>query len=472
MAQGTARADIGVYGLGTMGSALALNFADKGFNVAVTNREPNWIGDFIKEAGDLGAKLTGHTELADFVQAIKAPRTILFMIPSGKPMDMMIETIKPLLSDGDTIIDGGNANFKETRRRSAELDGTGLHFVGMGVSGGEDGARHGPSMMVGGTAHSWTQLKPMAEAIAAKFEGEACVDHLGPDGAGHFVKTVHNGIEYADMQMISEIYGLLRDQGGQAPAQIGQMFDRWAGGPLSSYLIEISGAALQSTDSKTGKPMVDVILDKAGQKGTGRWTLVEALTLGVSANTIEAAVGARGWSSEKDMRVAAEPLMDKGTLTADLPPEDDMENAMLAGRILGHAQGFRILSAASEEFEWSLDMARIAEIWRAGCIIRSALLDEFAEAFRNELPFDHLILAPSMRKRLAGSISGLRRVVSASVLTGQPVPALSAALAWHDSMALGRGTANMIQSQRDFFGAHGFERLDMDGKHHGDWNEV
>tara|TARA_B110000908_G_scaffold38047_1_gene45797 strand:+ start:6226 stop:7644 length:1419 start_codon:yes stop_codon:yes gene_type:complete len=472
MAKGTAGADIGVYGLGTMGSALALNFADKGFDVAVTNREPNWIDGFIKEAGDLGPKLTGHAGLADFVQAIKAPRTILFMIPSGKPMDMMIEVIKPLLSKGDTIIDGGNADFNETRRRSAALDGTGLHFVGMGVSGGEDGARYGPSMMVGGTVHSWTQLKPMAEAIAAKFEGDPCVDHLGPDGAGHFVKTVHNGIEYADMQMISEIYGLLRDQGGQAPDQIGQMFERWTKGPLSSYLIEITGAALQSTDSKTGKPMVDVILDKAGQKGTGRWTLVEALKLGVSANTIEAAVGARGWSSEKDMRMAAEPLLDKGALAADLPSEDDQENAMLAGRILGHAQGFRILSSASEEFEWSLDMARIAEIWRAGCIIRSALLDEFAAAFRAELPFDHLILAPAMRKRLAGSISGLRRVVSASVLTGQPVPALSAALAWHDSMALGRGTANMIQSQRDFFGAHGFERVDEDGKHHGDWNEV
>jgi 6-phosphogluconate dehydrogenase len=472
MAKGTAGADIGVYGLGTMGSALALNFADKGFDVAVTNREPNWIDGFIKEAGDLGPKLTGHAGLADFVQAIKAPRTILFMIPSGKPMDMMIEVIKPLLSKGDTIIDGGNADFNETRRRSAALDGTGLHFVGMGVSGGEDGARYGPSMMVGGTVHSWTQLKPMAEAIAAKFEGDPCVDHLGPDGAGHFVKTVHNGIEYADMQMISEIYGLLRDQGGQAPDQIGQMFERWTKGPLSSYLIEITGAALQSTDSKTGKPMVDVILDKAGQKGTGRWTLVEALKLGVSANTIEAAVGARGWSSEKDMRMVAEPLLDKGALAADLPSEDDLENAMLAGRILGHAQGFRILSSASEEFEWSLDMARIAEIWRAGCIIRSALLDEFAAAFRAELPFDHLILAPAMRKRLAGSISGLRRVVSASVLTGQPVPALSAALAWHDSMALGRGTANMIQSQRDFFGAHGFERVDEDGKHHGDWNEV
>lgn len=472
MAQDTAGADIGVYGLGTMGSALALNFADKGFTVAVTNRESAWINGFVKEAGDLGPKLTGHADLADFVQGIKAPRTILFMIPSGKPMDMMIETIKPLLSEGDTIIDGGNADFNETRRRSAELDGTGLHFVGMGVSGGEDGARHGPSMMVGGTLHSWTQLKPMAEAIAAKFEGELCVDHLGPDGAGHLVKTVHNGIEYADMQMISEIYGLLRDQGQRAPEQIGQMFDRWSKGPLSSYLIEITGAALQSIDSKTGEPMVDVILDKAGQKGTGRWTLVEALKLGQSANTIEAAVGARGWSSEKDMRVAAEPLMDRGALSAEVPSEDDLENAMLAGRILGHAQGFRILSAASDEFEWSLDMARIAEIWRAGCIIRSALLDEFAAAFRAELPFDHLILAPAMRERLAGSIAGLRRVVSAAVLTGQPVPALSAALAWHDTMTLGRGTANMIQSQRDFFGAHGFERLDQDGKHHGDWNDV
>jgi 6-phosphogluconate dehydrogenase len=472
MAQGTAGADIGVYGLGTMGSALALNLADNGFTVAVTNREADWIGDFIKEAEGLKGDLTGHAELADFVQAIKAPRTILFMIPSGKPMDMMIETIKPLLSDGDTIIDGGNADFNATRARSAALDGTGLHFVGMGVSGGEDGARHGPSMMVGGTVHSWTKLKPMAEAIAAKFEGEPCVDHLGPDGAGHFVKTVHNGIEYADMQMISEIYGLLRDQAGQAPAQIGQMFDRWSKGPLSSYLIEITGAALQSIDSKTGKPMVDVILDKAGQKGTGRWTLIEALKLGQSANTIEAAVGARGWSSEKDMRLAAEPMLEKGALAADVPSDDDLENAMMAARILGHAQGFRILSSASEEFEWSLDMARIAEIWRAGCIIRSALLDEIAAAFRAELPFDHLILAPAIVERLAGSISGLRRVVSAAALLGQPVPALSAALAWYDSMALGRGTANMIQSQRDFFGAHGFERLDDDGKHHGDWNDV
>ncbi len=466
------KADIGVYGLGTMGSALALNFADKGFAVAVSNREDDWIAPFLAEAGDLADRITGHADLAAFVAAIKAPRTILFMIPSTKPMDDMIATIKPLLEDGDTIIDGGNADFNDTRRRSAELAGTGLHFVGMGVSGGEDGARHGPSMMVGGTDHSWTQLKPMAEAIAAKFEGAPCVDHLGPDGAGHFVKTVHNGIEYADMQMIAELYGLMRDQGGMAAPAIGDVFARWAKGPLSSYLIEITAAALHSTDSQTGQPMVDVIRDQAGQKGTGRWTLIEALKMGQSASTIEAAVGARGWSSERTVRLAAQDMMDPAAQPADMPGEDDMENAMLAARILGHAQGFRILAAASEEFGWSLDMARIAEIWRAGCIIRSALLDDFADAFRGDLPHGHLILAPAMRDRLAAALPGLRRVVAASALTGQPVPALSAALAWHDTMAKGRGTANMIQAQRDFFGAHGFERLDSDGKHHGDWNRA
>lgn len=465
-------ADIGVYGLGTMGSALALNLADNGFQVAVTNREADWIDGFLSEAGELNARLSGHADLAEFVQAIKTPRTILFMIPSGKPMDMMIAAITPLLTKGDTIIDGGNADFNDTRRRSAEMDGTGLHFVGMGVSGGEDGARHGPSMMVGGTAYSWTQFKPMAQAIAAKFNGDACVDHLGPDGAGHFVKTVHNGIEYADMQMIAELYGLMRDQGGQSAPEIGDVFARWSNGALSSYLIEITAAALKSVDSKTGGAMVDVILDKAGQKGTGRWTLIEALKLGQSVNTIEAAVGARGWSSEKDMRLDADRLLAKGAQIADTPSVSDMEDAMLAGRILGHAQGFRVLFAASAEFNWSLDMARISEIWRAGCIIRSTLLDDFAAAFRAEIPHDHLILASEMRARLATALPGLRRVVSAAVLVGQPMPALSAALAWHDTMALGRGTANMIQAQRDFFGAHGFERLDESGKHHGDWNAV
>ena len=465
-------ADIGVYGLGTMGSALALNFADHGFDVAVCNREADWVDAFIKEAGPLASKLTGAQTLAEFVTAIARPRSILFMIPSGAPMDAMIEAITPLLDEGDTIIDGGNADFNDTRRRSAAMLGNGLHFVGMGVSGGEHGARFGPSMMVGGTEHSWEQMRPMVEAIAAKFEGDPCVAHLGPDGAGHFVKTIHNGIEYADMQMIAEVYGILRDAGGQGAHAIGALFERWQAGPLSSYLIEVSAAALQSTDAKTGEPMVDVILDQAGQKGTGRWTVIEALKMGQSANTIAAAVGARGWSSEKDTRVMAEPLLAAAVQDVDMPSDDDLEMALLAGRILAHAQGFRVLWAASEDFEWDLDMARISEIWRAGCIIRSALLDEFAEAFRNELPACHLILAPSMRARLEESIGALRRVVSAGVSLGTALPALSSSLAWYDTMRRARGTANLIQAQRDYFGAHGFDRIDEKGKFHGDWNPL
>lgn len=465
-------ADIGVYGLGTMGSALALNLAEKGFDVAVCNREIDWIAKFIEEAGDLAPKLTETKTLAAFVDAIAAPRSILFMIPSGAPMDDMIAAISPLLEAGDTIIDGGNADFNATRRRSEAMIGTGLHFVGMGVSGGEEGARRGPSMMVGGTDHSWLQLRPMAEAIAAKYKGDPCVAHLGTDGAGHFVKTVHNGIEYADMQMIAEVYGMLRDAGGQSTAEIGALFERWQSGALSSYLIEVSAAALQSTDRKTGQPMVDVIRDQAGQKGTGRWTLIEALKMGQSASAIEAAVGARGWSSEKATRELAEPLLAASVQDVDMPGSDDFEMALLAGRILAHAQGFRIMSAASEEYEWSLDMARISEIWRAGCIIRSSLLDEFAAAFRADLPGGHLILAPAMRTRLEASIGALRRVVSAGVSLGVALPALSASLAWYDTMRRGRGTANLIQAQRDFFGAHGFDRIDEIGKFHGDWNDL
>lgn len=465
-------ADFGVYGLGTMGSALALNLADSGFTVAVSNREAEWIAPFLAEAGPLAERLTGAESLEAFVAAIARPRSILFMIPSGAPVDAMIAAIKPLLDEGDTLIDGGNADFHDTRRRSAELEGTGLHFVGMGVSGGEAGARNGPSMMVGGSDHSWEQFQPMAEAIAADFEGSPCVAHLGPDGAGHFVKTVHNGIEYADMQMIAEVYGLLRDAGGQGAVKIGNLFAEWQKGPLSSYLIEVSAAALLSVDTQTGTPMVDVIRDQAGQKGTGRWTLIEALKMGQSANTIEAAVGARGWSSEKAVREMAEPLLPEGVQDAPLPEPGDLEQALLAGRIIGHAQGFRILSAASEEFEWSLDMARISEIWRAGCIIRSALLDEFADAFRGELPGGHLILAPAMRKRLEESVPALRRVVAAGALLGVALPALSAALAWYDTMRRARGTANMIQAQRDFFGAHGFERQGEEGKFHGTWNPL
>ena len=463
------KADIGVYGLGTMGSALALNLTDKGFTVAITNRELDWIAPFLKEAGPLAARLVPCETQDAFVASLKTPRTMLFMIPSGPPMDEMIAQLRPLLQTGDTLIDGGNADFHDTRRRTAEMGGTGLHFVGMGVSGGEEGARHGPSMMVGGSDHSWAQLRPMAEAIAARFETAPCVAHLGPDGAGHFVKTVHNGIEYADMQMIAEIYGLLRDGAGWDAARIGAVFDGWAKGPLASFLVEITGQVLAAVDPETGLPMVDVILDQAGQKGTGRWTVIEALKLGQSASVIEGAVAARAWSSEKDARVVAADRLVGAGQPADLPETAVLAQALLAGRILSHAQGFRVMAAASASYNWALDLARIAEIWRAGCIIRSALLDDIAVAFRTAPPEGHLILSPTIRAELAGCIGGLRQVVAMAVQRGLPVPALSASLSWYDSLRQARGSTNLIQAQRDVFGAHGFARLDKDGVFHGDW---
>ncbi len=462
-------ADIGIYGLGTMGSALALNMADKGFEVAVTNRETDWIADFITEADTLSGNLHPHDRLEDFVAGLSKPRAILFMIPSGKPMDMMIEAIAPLLDEGDTIIDGGNANFHDTRRRSAELAAQGLHFVGMGVSGGEDGARNGPSIMVGGTDQSWAKLKPVIEAIAAKFEGEPCAAHLGPDGAGHFVKTVHNGIEYADMQMIAEVYGLLRDGRSWPPVKVGALFEAWDKGALNSFLMEVSAKVLQATDSKTGEPAVDVILDRAGQKGTGRWTLIEALSLGQSASAIEAAVGARSWSAALEMRAEGEARFgaaDGGVKVSDR----DLEAALLGARIIAYAQGFQILAAASAKYDWALDMARIAEIWRAGCIIRSALLDDISEAFRGGVPSDQMHLAPRFVDALKAGSEAMRRVFGAAIAAGFPMPAMGAALAWFDTMRQSRGTTNLVQAQRDFFGHHGFERRDTgEAGQHGPW---
>lgn len=461
-----AQANIGVYGLGTMGSALALNLAEQGFDVAVTNRETEWIGDFISEAGELADRLHPHEALDDFVRGLKTPRVILFMIPSGAPMDAMIEAITPLLEPGDTIIDGGNANFNDTRRRSAALARDDLHFVGMGVSGGEKGARHGPSIMVGGTAHSWAQLEPMLRAIAADYEGDPCVDHLGPDGAGHFVKTVHNGIEYADMQMIAEIYALLRFGKGMAAREIGRQFEAWNRGALRSYLVEITGKLLSYEEN--GAPFVDLIGDAAGQKGTGRWTVVEAIRMGQSASTIEAAVAARSWSSEKALRERLAAVYGDAREAVDLPVEA-LEQAFLAGRILAYAQGFRILRQAAEEFDWPLDFARIAEIWRAGCIIRSALLDDIAEAFRKGGAERQLIEAQAIADMISGAVPGLRRSVGEAMANGHAVPALSGALSFFDTMRQGSGTANIIQAQRDFFGQHGFELLGQTGKHHGPW---
>ncbi len=465
------KADIGVYGLGTMGSALALNMAEKGFKVAITNREVDWIPDLLARAGDLATGLAPHDRLEDFVASLQTPRVILFMIPSGAPMDSMIEAVTPLLQPGDTIIDGGNADFHDTRRRAAQLAPADLHFVGMGTSGGQEGARHGPCLMVGGSDHSWAQLEPILTRIAASYKGTPCVAHLGPDGAGHFVKTVHNGIEYAEMQSIAEICSLLRNGRAFAPAQIGRLFEAWNDGPLHSYLIEITARLMQCTDPLTGHPMVDVIKDSAGQKGTGRWTVIEAQKLGQGASMIEAAVAARSWSSEKETRQEAERIL--GGARGAIALEDEvLEEALRAVRLLGYAQGFRLLSAASDTYGWALDHTRIARVWRAGCIIRSAMLDDIAETFDDAPPEGHLILAPAMARILALTVPSLRSTVAAAVSAGHAVPALAAALSWYDSMRQGFGTANIIQAQRDVFGRHGFERLGASGLHHGPWSDT
>lgn len=462
-------ASLGLYGLGTMGSALALNILDNGFALHVANRTPEVTERFRAEAGPLGAGgLRVHDSLEAMAREMPAPRAIILMVPAGAPVDDAIERLCDALEAGDTIIDAGNTDFHDTRRRTAMVEARGLTFIGMGVSGGEEGARHGPSIMVGGTPTAYGKIKPVITAIAAKFEGGACADHLGPDGAGHFVKTVHNGIEYADMQMLAEAYGLMRYGGGMTPAEIGARFEAWDKGVLKSYLVEISGKVLQAVDRETGHPAVDVILDSAGQKGTGRWTVIEALKMGQSASAIEAAVGARGWSSEKDARVAGEEILGTRRGPVEIAPET-YEQALLAARVIAYAQGFRILGAASEEYEWGLDYARIAEIWRAGCIIRSALLDDIAAAFRGEMPHGALIFAPAFAARLKECLPALRAVVAAAVQAGHPVPAFSAALAWIDTMAQGRGTTDLVQAQRDFFGRHGFVRLGGEAGSHGPW---
>ena len=462
-------ASLGLYGLGTMGAALALNILERGFPLHVANRTAAKVPTFLDGAGPLAARATGHESLAAMAAAMPSPRAVILMVDAGAAVDQAIDALLPVLQPGDTIVDCGNADFHDTRRRAADIEARGLTYLGVGVSGGEEGARHGPAIMAGGRPEAWAHLAPVFEAIAAKYQGEPCAALMGPDGAGHFVKTVHNGIEYADMQLIAETYGLLRHGMGHAPQAIGDLFARWDEGRLKSYLVEISAAVLRAVDPATAGPVVDVILDQAGQKGTGRWTVVEALALGQSASTIEAAVGARGWSAEKGTRVAGEGILGTQRMGVDLS-EDDLEGALLAGRIVAYAQGFRILLAASESYGWNLDQARVAETWRAGCIIRSALLGDIAAAFRGEMPHGQLIFAPAFAADLRASLPSLRRVVAAAAMGAHPVPALSAALAFADTFAQGRGTTDLVQGQRDYFGRHGFVRLDTGAVHqHGPW---
>ncbi|WP_299960714.1 NADP-dependent phosphogluconate dehydrogenase [uncultured Roseobacter sp.] len=460
--------EIGLIGLGTMGSALALNIAEKGFDIAVWNRTAQVTQDFHAKAGELAPRITPTETLEDFVAALATPRAIILMVPAGEIVDAQIAALRPLLDANDLIIDAGNANFHDTNRRMRDAFGP---FLGVGVSGGEEGARHGPSIMGGGKREDWDRVAHILEAISAKYEGTPCATWMGEEGAGHFVKAVHNGIEYADMQMIAETYGVLRDgMGYEAPA-VGKVFDRWNEGPLRSYLVEISGKVAGTMDPATGGPLLDVIVDAAGQKGTGRWTVIEAQHLAAPIPAIEAAVVARNLSSRRDTRASGEALFGaapkaiaKGTVS-----EDALEQALICGKILCYAQGFTMISAASEAFGWKLPLPDIARVWREGCIIRSDMLNDMADALTDN-PAQNLMFAPYFADQLTQTHDALRQVVAQAALHGIAAPALGSGLAYFDAMRTARGTANMIQGQRDFFGLHGFARLD-DGStdQHGQW---
>lgn len=468
MTAGTA--DIGLIGLGTMGAALAANIAEKGFRVAVWNRHGDVTRDFAANAGPLTARIVPTETLEDLVAALKLPRAVILMVPAGPVVDQQITALRPLMAADDLIIDAGNADFHDTDRRTAEAAGQGPHFMGIGVSGGEEGARHGPSIMAGGTDGDWARVAPVLTAIAAHHDGTPCAVHMGPGGAGHFVKTVHNGIEYADMQMIAEVYGVLRDGMGLGAPAIAPIFRTWNGGALQSYLIEITAEVAAATDPQTGRPVLDVIQDTAGQKGTGRWTAIEAQHLGAAIPVIEAAVAARNISAALAERRAGETLYGAAPqrLGADAPSLDSLEQALIAGKILCYAQGFDMLARAMRQFGWPLPLPEIARVWRAGCIIRSAMLNDMAAALTED-PGRNLILTPRFAGLLSRAVPDLRRIVALGALNGLAVPALSAGLAWFDQMRTARSTANLIQGQRDFFGAHGFDRIDGSTGQHGPW---
>lgn len=459
---------IGLIGLGTMGAALALNIAEKGHGIAVWNRTGAVTARFVEQAGDLAERISATETLADFVAAIAAPRAIILMVPAGEAVDQQLSALGALLGPDDLVIDAGNANFHDTNRRAGA--GLPFRFMGIGVSGGEEGARHGPAIMAGGSPEDWARIAPVLEAIAARAEdGTPCAAHLGPDGAGHFVKAVHNGIEYADMQMIAETYGVMRDGLAMRAGDVGAAFGRWNAGPLQSYLVEISAAVAQATDPVGQGPLLDMIVDAAGQKGTGRWTAIEAQTLAAPIPVIEAAVMARNVSALRAERAAGEAVFGPAPQSvAGVVAVDDLEQALIAGKILCYAQGFAMMTAAASEFRWALDMPAIARVWRAGCIIRSAMLNDMATAL-GEAPGRNLILSDFFADHLRRSLPALRRVVAAGATHGLALPALGAGLAWFDMMRTARGTANMIQGQRDFFGLHGFERLDGLARPHGPW---
>ena len=458
---------IGIIGVGVMGRNLALNFADHDVEVFAFDR--NFQKSKTLSSGHAAIQACETVEV--MVGALSSPRAVLMMIPAGEPVDETLAALAPLLADGDIVIDGGNSNFKDTIRRSETMTKKGLRFVGMGVSGGAEGARRGPAMMVGGPRSMWEVLEPLLGPIAAKAEdGTPCADWMGEGGAGHFVKAVHNGIEYADMQMIAEVFGLMRSGLNKEARFISDMFGEWNEGALQSYLIEITAEIAGTLDPDTGRPIVDVILDRAAQKGTGRWTVMEAQRLAAPLGTIEAAVTARVMSSFKAEREQAAELFGDGgrAFEEGALSIEDLESALIAGKVIGYTLGFDLIRNASEDYDMGVTLSDVARVWRAGCIIRSVMLDPMAEAFKADAD-RRLVFAPEFAELLNAHLSGLRKTVSMAVERGHAVPSLASALCWFDQLRTSRSTADVIQAQRDFFGRHGFERVDQEGDHHGPW---
>ncbi|WP_438290088.1 NADP-dependent phosphogluconate dehydrogenase [Streptomyces sp. HUAS TT7] len=466
-------AQIGVTGLAVMGRNLARNFARNGFTVAVHNRTAARTRALVEEFGTEGSFVAAESP-EDFVAALERPRRLVIMVKAGEPTDAVIKEFAPLLEEGDVIIDGGNAHFEDTRRRERELRERGIHFVGVGISGGEEGALHGPSIMPGGSAESYDSLGPLLERIAAKApDGTPCVTHVGPDGAGHFVKMVHNGIEYADMQLIAEAYHLLRTVAGYSPAKIAETFRGWNTGRLDSYLIEITAEVLAHVDASTGKPFVDVVEDRAEQKGTGRWTVQIALDLGVPVSGIAEAVFARSLSGHAELRDAARSLA--GPAAAPLGEAEaaafasQVEQALYASKIVSYTQGFHQIQAGSENYDWGVDPGAVAAIWRAGCIIRAAFLDRIRGAYDAKPDLPSLLSDKRFGDEIGAAQDDWRAVIVAAARQGVPVPGFSAALAYYDALRAERLPAALTQGQRDFFGAHTYRRTDREGSFHTLW---
>ncbi|TCO26334.1 6-phosphogluconate dehydrogenase [Kribbella steppae] len=469
----SAPAQIAVTGLAVMGRNLARNLARNGFRVAVHNRSQARTDALIKEFGHEG-EFTPAADLPALVEALEQPRKIIIMVKAGEPTDAVIDELVPLLDEGDIVVDAGNAHFADTRRRETALREKGLHFVGSGVSGGEEGALNGPSIMPGGSPESYAALEPMLTKIAAQVNGEPCCVHVGPDGAGHFVKMLHNGIEYADMQLIAEAYDLLRHVLGLSPAELADVFREWNTGDLESFLIEITAEVLSQVDPTTGGPFVDVVLDQAEQKGTGRWTVQSALDLGIPVSGMAEAVFARSLSGDVVRRSAAAGVLPgPAEAKADVDRDafiEDVRHALYASKLVAYAQGFDAIRAASEQYDWNIDLGAMATIWRGGCIIRARFLDRIKEAYDRDADLPSLLVDEYFKEAIAGGQEAWRRVVATAASVGVPAPGFSASLSYYDGLRAERLPAALIQGLRDLFGAHTYRRTDREGTFHLEWS--